>query len=141
MSNNNTFTIVGGPTKEELKAYDEICGAMLVNLFTRSKDWETIDLAGFDPKNQEHLFVLGVARGLAGAFSKKVRVDVNWRQLRRLNKGIDKDSRLLSFDSSTGVSIDVPTILNFMRPAAVEATNNEAIFSCIYREYYARKGK
>lgn len=123
----------------KLKIYDEICGAMFVNLYTRAKDWEAIDLAGFDPKNEEHLFVLGVARGLGGAFSKKVRVDVSRWQLWKLNRGLDKDCRIERFDSQEGIAIDVPGILNFMREQAVKATNDRLVFRSIYHEFYERK--
>jgi hypothetical protein len=138
MSNENIYSAVVTDNKT-LKIYDEICGAMFVNLYTRSKDWETIDLASFDPKNEEHLFVLGVARGLGGAFSKKVRIDVSRWQLWKLNRGIDKDCRIERFNNQEGVAIDVPSILDFMREQAVKATNNIAVFRSIDHEFYERK--
>ena len=138
MSNENIYSAVV-TDKKTLKIYDEICGAMFVNLYTRSKDWETIDLASFDPKNEEHLFVLGVARGLGGAFGKRVRVDVSRWQLWKLNRGLDKDCRTERFDSQKGIAIDVPGILNFMREQAVKATNNRMVFRSIYHEFYERK--
>ena len=138
MSNENIYSAVA-TDKKTLKIYDEICGAMFVNLYTRSKNLETIDLAGFDPKNEEHLFVLGVARGLGGAYSKKVRVDVSRWQLWKLNRGLDKDCRIERFDGQKGIAINVPCILNFMREQAVKATNNIAVFRSIYHEFYERK--
>lgn len=138
MSNENIYSAVTR-TAQELKQFDEICGIAFVNLFTRSKNSETIDLAGFDPKNEEHLFLLGVAKGLGGAYNKKVRVDVSLWQLWKLNRGLDKDCRLERFDSSKGVAIETSTLLNFMRKDAVQATGNYGIFACIYREFYARK--
>lgn len=138
MSNENIYSAVV-TDKKTLKIYDEICGAMFVNLYTRSKDWETIDLTSFDPKNEEHLFVLGVARGLGGAFNKKVRVDVSRWQLWKLNRGLDKDCRAERFDNQEGIAINVPSILDFMREQAVKATNNRLVFHSIYREFYERK--
>ena len=140
MSNENIYSAVQR-TEQELKVFDEICGAMFVNLYSRSKNHETIDLAEFDPKNEEHLFLLGVAKGLGGAYHKKVRVDVNRWQLWKLNRGLDKDCRLEWFDSNRGIAIHVPSMLDFMRKDAVKATNNYAVFASIYREFYAKRKK
>lgn len=140
MSNDKIYSApMASQTK--LKKYDEICGAMFVNLYTRSKNEETIDLANFNPKNQEHLFVLGVARGLAGAYGKKVRVDVSRWQLWKLNFGLDKDCRTLRFNSKEGIVIDTQGILDFMRKQAVDSTGDNLIFCAIYNEFYAKKGK
>jgi hypothetical protein len=125
---------------DKLRKYDEICGAAFVNLFTLSKDSDTIAFRGFNPKNKEHLFVLGVAKGLAGSSGKKVALDVNKFQLWKLNRGIDKDCRLVSVDGKEAIySIDPDDLLSFMRPKAVEACGNDFTFADIYNEYYNRK--
>ena len=128
------------PSKETLRKYDEICGAVFVNLFTLSKDSDTIAFRGFNPKNKEHLFVLGVAKGLAGSLGKKVALDVNKFQLWKLNRGIDKDCRLISVDGKEAIySIDPEELLAFMRSGAVNACGKDFTFADIYNEYYNRK--
>ena len=128
------------PSEETLRIYDEICGAMFVNLYTLSKNSETIDLAFFDPKNEEHLFLLGVARGVGDAFGKKVRVAVSPFQLWKLNRGIEKDSRLQRFDPADGgIAISTEVVLDFMREQAQITSGDHSIFYTIYRTYYARK--
>jgi hypothetical protein len=139
MSNESTLTVVGANT-DKLRKYDEICGAAFVNLFTLSKDSDTIAFRGFNPKNKEHLFVLGVARGLAGSLGKKVALDVNKFQLWKLNRGIDKDCRLILIDGKEAIySIDPEELLAFMRPKAVEACGEDFTFADIYNAYYNRK--
>ena len=139
MSNELTITAVGA-NADKFRKYDEICGAALVNLFTLSKDSDTIAFRGFDPKNEEHLFVLGVARGLAGSLGKKVALDVSKFRLWKLNRGIDKDCRIILVDGKEAIySIDPEELLTFMRPGAVNACGKEFTFADIYDEYYKRK--
>ena len=139
MSKELTNTVTGVDT-DKLRKYDEICGAALVNLFTLSKDSDTIAFRGFNPKNEEHLFVLGVAKGLAGSLGKKVALDVSKFQLWRLNRGIDKDCRLILVDGKEAIySIDPEELLVFMRPGAVSACGKDFTFADIYNEYYNRK--
>jgi hypothetical protein len=139
MSNELTITVTSVDT-DKLRKYDEICGAAFVNLFTLSKDSDTIAFRGFNPKNKEHLFVLGVAKGLAGSLGKKVALDVNKFQLWKLNRGIDKDCRLISVNGKEAIySIDPEELLAFMRPRAVSACGKDFTFADIYNEYYNRK--
>jgi hypothetical protein len=135
---NNELTVAASADK--FRKYDEICGAALVNLFTLSKNSDTIAFRGFNPKNKEHLFVLGVARGLAGSLGKKVALDVNKFQLWKLNRGIDKDCRLILVDGKEAIySINPEELLTFMRPGAVSACGENFTFADIYNEYYNRK--
>lgn len=139
MSNEKIYALAE-PSKEMLRKYDEICGATFVNLFTLSKDSDIITFRGFNPKNKEHLFVLGVAKGLAGSLGKKVALDVNKFQLWKLNRGIDKDCKFISINKKGVIySIDPEGLLAFMRPKAVEACGKDFTFADIYNEYYNRK--
>lgn len=125
---------------EKLRVYDEICGAAFVNLFTLSKDSETIAFRFFDPKDEEHLFLLGVAKGLAGSLGKKVSLDVNKFQLWKLNRGIDKDCRMIPLNKTEeDGAIHPDMVLDFMRAKAVEACGEDFTFADIYQQYYKRK--
>lgn len=127
---------------ELIRHYDEICGAAFVNLFTLSKNSETIALSPFNPKNEEHLFILGVAKGLGGSIGKKVYVDVNRIQLWKLNRGLDKDCRLKMINGKEAIySINPDELLTFMRQRAVDVCGKDFTFADIYRQYYARKKK
>jgi hypothetical protein len=139
MSKDLTITVVG-TSPEKLRVYDEICGAAFVNLFTLAKDSNPIVLCNFDPANEEHLFVLGVAKGLAGTLGKKIGLDVNRFQLWKLNRGIDKECRMVRVkEQDAELPIDPDELLSFMRPKAVEACGNDFTFADIYNQYYNRK--
>ena len=139
MSNELTITVVGANT-DKLRKYDEICGAAFVNLFTLAKDSNPIVLCNFDPANKEHLFVLGVAKGLAGTLGKKIGLDVNRFQLWKLNRGVDKDCRMVRIqEQDAELPIDPDELLSFMRPKAVEACGEDFTFADIYNAYYNRK--
>lgn len=139
MNEKITVTTVGA-IEDKLRIYDEICGAAFVNLFTLSKESETINFRFFDPTNEEHLFLLGVAKGLAGSLGKKVALDVNKFQLWKLNRGIDKDCRIIQLDTTHAASTIHPDmVLDFMRPKAVEACGEDFTFADIYNQYYNRK--
>lgn len=134
-----TITTVGFD-KDKQRIYDEICGAALVNLFTLSKNSDTIAIYNFDPKNEEHLFLLGVAKSLAGVKDKKVCLDVSKFQLWKLNRGIDKDCRIIRMNCKEMIfGIDPNQLLNFMRPEAEKLLGKEFSFGDIYRRYYKRK--
>lgn len=139
MSKDLTITAVE-TSPEKLRIYDEICGAAFVNLFTLSKDNETIAFRFFNPKDEEHLFLLGVAKGLAGSLGKKVSLDVNKFQLWKLNRGIDKDCRMIPLNKAEESSAIHPDmVLDFMRAKAVEACGEDFTFADIYHQYYKRK--
>lgn len=139
MNNELTITVVGANT-DKLRKYDEICGAAFVNLFTLTKDSNPIVLCNFDPANEEHLFVLGVAKGLAGTLGKKIGLDVNRFQLWKLNRGIDKECRMVRIkEQDAELPIDPEELLAFMRPKAMEACGEDFTFADIYNAYYNRK--
>ena len=126
-------------TIKMVNIYNEIATAAFVNVFTLSKNEEVIALRNFNPKNEEHLFVLGVAKGLAGASSKKVALDVSKFQLWKLNRGIDKDCRMIKINKNyEGNYIDPNELLDFMREKAVSSSNDEQIFTNIYKAFYER---
>ena len=125
-----------------VKIYNEIATAAFVNVFTLSKNEEIIALRNFNPKNEEHLFILGVAKGLAGASSKKVALDISNFQLWKLNRGFDKDCRMIKMNKNyKGKCIDPDELLEFMREKAVSSSNDKQIFTNIYKAFYERKKK
>ena len=139
MSKETAFTIVG-PCADKLRKYDEICGAAFVNLFTLFKKSEKIILYPFDVKNEEHLFLLGVAKGVADSLGKTVAIDASRFYLWRINRKANKESyvlRVTEEDKTDGVRPD--TVLNFMRDWAKTLCGEDFTFADIYKEFYCRK--
>ena len=122
------------------RAYDEICGATFVNLYTMSKEINTIIFAPFNPRNKEHLFLLGVAQGLASAKDMKIKLLTSRIWLRKLNKGIDKENRMEKANGKDIMfAIDPDRLLTFMRPAAKKCCGEDFTFADICDEFYSRK--
>ena len=139
MDNQMTVTTVGA-LPDKLRKYDEIAGAAYVNLYTLSKNSDTIALAPFDPKNEEHLFVLGVAKGLSAVTNKPVCLDVSRFQLWKLNWRVKKEARACLIDGKEAIyAIDPDRLLDFMRKEAVEYCGDDFTFADIYKAFYSRK--
>ena len=128
---------------ERNRKYDEIAGVTYVNIFTLSKNSDVIAIAPFDPKNKEHLFVLNVAKGVGGIVEKNVAVDVSKWQLRRLNRGLDKECQYEKLNGRFAYAINPTILLNDMREWAETLTeDNHFTFGKIFDEFYAKqKGK
>lgn len=142
MGNKNSpkmaFTLVGN--EDTLRAYDEICGIAFINIFTLSKDYDKIVLAPFDAKNEEHLFLLYAAKGMAGVVEKDVYVDTNRLRLLGLNKGIKKGWRIQKASKEDiAHAINPEEVLDYMREYAESLCGKNFNFGKIYREFYKRK--
>ena len=139
MSKKETLTMVGS-LPERISKYDEIVGAALINLFVNSKNNENIVIAPFNFKNEEHHFLLGVAKGLSGVVSKKVYVDVNLFRLWKINRGLDKDCRFKrARKQHKKEAINPDEVLKFLREHADLSIDDSFSFGEIYRAYYKRK--
>ena len=130
-------------TREEIKKYtqyDEICGAAFVNLYTLTKDFPKVVLYNFNPKNEEHLFVLGVLRGLATAFEKEISVYANHYQLWKLNRHFKKGYKINKATKAELIyGVDPEELLYFMRPKAMEICGVDFWFGDIYEAFYTTK--
>lgn len=139
MEKNMTVTTVGF-LPNMLRKYDEIAGATYVNLYTLSKNSDTITIAPFDPKNEEHLFILGVAKGLSAVISKPVCLDVSRFQLWKLNWRVKKEAHVRLIDGKEAIyAINPDQLLNFMRKEAIEYCGDDFTFADIYKAFYSRK--
>lgn len=127
---------------ERQRKFNEIAGATYVNLYTLSKNSDTITIAPFDPKNEEHLFLLGVAKGLSAVASKPICLDVSRFQLLKLNWRTTKESKIKRMDGKEAIyAINPDELLNFMRPEAIKYCGENFTFADIYNEFYSKKGK
>lgn len=130
-------------TIEEEREYkfNVIASVAYVNIYTLSKEHDTIALFPFDPKNKEHLFVLNVAKGVSGVMNKPVAVDANFLQLGKLNRKLSKECRYHQLKKEQREAAFNPDeLLKFMRSWAVEVmgeTDSDFNFGHIYDEFYA----
>ena len=126
------------------KKYDEICGMTMVNIYTLSKNCDTIPFWRVDIKNPEHLYVLNVAIGLAGASNKKVTVCGTRLEIWKLNRilGLKKEWRIQQMNvRDTMYAIQPQRLNDDIRSEAKKLCGPLFTFCDIYREFYERKKK
>lgn len=123
------------------RKFDEIAAATYVNIFTLTKKADVIAIAPFNPRNKEHLFVLGVAKGVSGVTQKPVAVDTSKFQLWRLNRGLAKECHYEKMtDKDLTYAVDPDQLLSFMREWASELMEEENFdFGQIYQAFYAKQ--
>ena len=130
---------------EQEKNYDKLCGITLTNIFTLTKNCDTIPFRSIDIKNKEHLYALCVGFSLAGVVGKKVSVSAKRRTIRKLNRllGIkDKDCRIISMPvRDTMYSIDPQMLVDDLRDEGKKLCGEDFTFADIYNEFYERKKK
>lgn len=127
---------------ERTRLYDELVGKTLLTMFIFSRENESIIISPFNPKKEDHLFLLGVARGLGGVVGKKIYVNANWFQVWKLNRGIDKDCRVRRIKTKRNDNIINPNeVLALVYPEAKKTLGQDFELKEIYQAYYKRKGR
>lgn len=123
------------------KIYDRICGIAFANIYCSAKQNGRIILSSFDAKNKDHLFVLGVARGVSGALQTDLFIECSWWTLRKLNKKIPEQMRMKRAYKLNQLAraIDTEELLDFVREVCVGTELAEVSFADIYDEYYSEK--
>lgn len=123
------------------RKFDEIAAAAYVNIFTLTKEADVIAIAPFNSRNKEHLFVLGVAKGVSGVTQKPVAIDTSKFQLWRLNRSLAKECHYEKItDKDLTYAIDPDQLLSFMREWASGLMEEENFdFGQIYQAFYAKQ--
>ena len=123
------------------RKFDEIAATAYVNIFTLTKEADVIAIAPFNPRNKEHLFVLGVAKGVSGVTQKPVAIDTSRFQLWRLNRGLAKECHYEKMtDKDLTHAVDPNHLLSFMREWASELMEEENFnFGQFYQTFYAKQ--
>lgn len=126
--------------QEQEKKYDEICGVTYVNIFTLTKNEQSIVISPFNPKNSEHLFILHVAKGVAAVTGKTVYVKTNRFQLWKLNRKINKDCRFKKLNKKNiDKAIEPDKLINFMKKFAKGLCGEDFNFGQIYEAFFNTK--
>lgn len=118
--------------------YDEIVADCFAKIYMDSLHGARIAIADFDPKNQEHLFVLGVAKGVGSVLEKQIALDLSPWRLAQMNRGVPHANKILRMEDE-----DYPTCINAKELVAIMRRKANEVFevedfdlSDIYREYY-----
>lgn len=122
--------------------YDAICYRVLVSLYRRAKPTQEngniIALKNFDFGNEEHLFVLAIARALSGVIEGQVSVKTNPIRFWYENSKIKVEgSKLVKYKKEFEKNaIEPDEVLTEFREMAENLCGEDFDFSDIYDEYY-----
>lgn len=126
--------------KELLEKYDSICYKTFLNVRYLTEGSDCIILKNFDYGNQEHQFVLAIVVACSGILGNRdIAIDTNVFYRKLISKkypGIGKIKKVIGNEEKV---VDVPELLNFMRPHGIELCGKDFTFGDIYEEYYSGK--
>lgn len=126
--------------KKLIKAYNELVGITLTNLYTLSKDKNTLSLGKFDINDPEHLYMMSVAVGSASIINKEIRVDAGYFDRKKLYKMYPCEKFNWKKRAKKKECFNTNEVLDFMRPAGVDLTGDDIFyFGDIYHTFYERK--
>ena len=119
--------------------YDALCYATFLNIRHITHQASIIAFKNFDATNKEHLFVLSVTMACWNILGEKnIAIDTHKKYIKRFAKKYKKVCDILEFTDNE-IYVDVPAMLDFMRPAAIESLGENFTFGEIYDEYYSGK--
>lgn len=122
--------------KELLDKYDMAVGTLMLNLYSLSKNSESIILSNIDRNNKEHLLVLRTALIAKDIYNRQVLLHTNLWNWIVLNWRMRKLTHRVPREKSTDMLIDVNEVLDFMRPTFVELIGEDFNFGHVYDAFY-----
>lgn len=122
--------------QELLDNYDEIINITMVNLYTLTKEKETIIISDFDRKNRDHLFVIRVALMAKDIYGFPLKMRCGFWDWIILNWKMRKLSRFIPRDNTSLPVVNVPKLLEFMYPPIKEYMGENFKFEHIYNQFY-----
>lgn len=125
-------------TKSKYNLYDELVAECFSRLISETAQSSKIAIVDFDPKNEEHLFVLGVAKGASSVVTKQIALDVAPWRLAQMNKGLTSEQKIARVtDEDYPISVNAKELVAILRMRAIELFETDCFdFGEIYREYY-----
>lgn len=126
--------------KQTLKAYNQLVGITLTNLYTLSKDKQTLSLGKFDINDLEHLYMMSVAVGSASIIDKEIRVDAGYFVRKKLYKMYPCEKFNWKKRAKKKECFNTNEVLDFMRPVGEDLTGDDIFyFGDIYHAFYERE--
>ena len=101
-----------------------------------------VPIKNFDPNNDEHLYVLAIARAMGGVLGVQVAVEMPFYRRWKMNRAIKlKTSKLLPYKKEYDEhAVDPDKLLESIREWASDLNKTFLFnFGKIYHEFYERK--
>ena len=120
--------------------YDSICYKTFLNVRHLTEGADCIVLKNFDYGNQEHQFILAVTVACSSILgNRNLVIDTNVFYRKLIAKRYPTIGKIGKVTGKEKMVVDVPELLDFMRPSAVELCGECFTFGDIYKEYYSGK--
>lgn len=120
--------------------YDSLCYATMVNVKTMTSGAERIVLHNFNWKDDEHKFVVAIINACYHILgSRKIAVDADLFSRRAMARKFTCLGKVEKPKKDEEVFVDVPELLEFMRPTAISLFDEDFSFANIYKAYYDKE--
>lgn len=121
--------------------YDEVCLAGYYCVADHSAKSNRVVLTNFDYKNEEHWFVLYMALNVCAVTGKDFAIDAGFITRMKVGARLGGSIKVLEKKKEDTICVDVPEILEILRPGCIEVCGEDFSFIQIYQEYFKKKVK
>lgn len=116
--------------------YDQAINAVLVNIYTLTKNNGQIILSDADRKDKNHLLILRVALMAKDIYNFPLSIKTNFWQWAMLNWKMRKLTRIVPREKDKETNVNIQELIDFMTPVLKQAINEDFEFANIYEAFY-----
>lgn len=116
--------------------YDQAINALMINIYTLTKDKREIVLSDINPKDKNHLLILRVALIAKDVYDFPLKIKTNFWNWLTLNWKMRKMSYHIPREKDQEENVNIEALIDFMTPALREVINEDFEFCHIYNAFY-----
>ena len=116
--------------------YDQAINAVLVNIYTLTKNNGQIILSDIDRKDKNHLLILRVALMAKDIYNFPLSIKTNFWQWAMLNWRMRKLTRIVPREKDKETNVNIQELIDFMTPVLKQAIDEDFEFANIYEAFY-----
>lgn len=116
--------------------YDQAINALMINIYTLTKDKREIVLSDINPKDKNHLLILRVALIAKDVYDFPLKIKTNFWNWLALNWKMRKMSYHIPREKDQEENVNIEALIDFMTPALREVINEDFEFCHIYNAFY-----
>jgi hypothetical protein len=132
-----TVTFSNSMDKDVLyNLYDQAINALMINIYTLTKDRREIVLSDINRKDKNHLLILRVALIAKDIYDFPLKIKTNFWNWLALNWKMRKMSYHIPREKTQEENVNIKALIKFMTPALREVIDEDFEFGCIYNAFY-----
>lgn len=116
--------------------YDQTINAIMINIYTLTKEKGQIILENIDRNDKSHLLILRVAMIAKDVYNFQLKLETGFWNWVVLNWRMRKLSRFVHRERESDANVDVTTLIEFMTPVLRETIEENFCFGDIYDAFY-----